>query len=170
MCQENPSGHVTNYSLSTNVAAVLLTHGTGGEGAVLWRPLLVSEARRRSVVGRKSGVVVMMVGLMGRRRGVAVVVVWRVVGRRLVHAGVGRLTTSTTQMLLIWEEAQPSNWTRRRATCQSLPGRRRANVVVIIPHVVVIRLTEKHRSVTLPVKREDKAAVPDHVPAPALTR
>lgn len=78
------------------MAAVLLTHRTGGEGTVLWRPLLVSEARRWSVMGRKSGVVVMMVGLMRRRWGVAVVVVWRVVRRWLIHTGVGRLTTCTT--------------------------------------------------------------------------
>lgn len=113
---------------------------------MLWGPLLVSEARRRSVMGRKSRVVVMMVGLMRRRWGVVVVVVWRVVRRRLVHAGVGRLTTGTTPISLIWEEVQPSHRSNERDTHQSLPGSRRANVVVIIPHVVVIRLAEKHRS------------------------
>lgn len=136
-----PRGRVT-----INVAAGLLTHRTGGEGAVLWRPLLVSEARRGGVMGRESGVVVVMVGLVRRRRGVAVVVVRRVVRRGLIHTGVGRLTTCTTQMLLIREELRPSTRTNKGDTCQSLPGSRRAHVVVIIPHVVVIRLTEKHRS------------------------
>lgn len=113
---------------------------------MLRRPLLVPEARRRSVMGRKSGVVVVVVGLMRRRWGVAVVVVWRVVRRGLIHTGVGGLATCTTQILLIWEGLQPPNRTNKRDTCQSLPGSRRANVVVIVPHVVVIRLTEKHRS------------------------
>lgn len=93
----NPS---SDYPISINVAAGGPTHRTGGEGTVLWRPLLVSEARRWSVMGRKSGVVVVVVvvGLMRRRRGVAVVVVRRVVRRGLLHAGVGRLMARTTQM------------------------------------------------------------------------
>lgn len=41
---------------------------------------------------------------------------------------------------------RPSNRTTRRDTCQSLPGSGGADVVVIVPHVVVVRLAEKHRS------------------------
>lgn len=73
------------------------THRAGGEGAVLGRPLLVSEARGRSLMRRKRGVVVMMVGLVRRRWGVAVVVVWRVVRRWLLHAGVRGLMAGRSQ-------------------------------------------------------------------------
>jgi len=62
---------------------------------VLRRPLLVSEARGRSLMRRQGGMVVMMVRLVRGRRGVAVVVVGRMVGGRLLHAGVSRLMTRT---------------------------------------------------------------------------
>lgn len=64
---------------------------------MLGRPLLVSEARGRSLMRRKGGVVVMMVGLVRRRWGVVVVVVWRVVGRWLLHTGVSSLVVGGSQ-------------------------------------------------------------------------
>lgn len=64
---------------------------------MLGRPLLVSEARGRSLMRRKGRVVVMMVGLVRRRRGVAVVVVRRVVRRRLLHTWVRSLMEGMTQ-------------------------------------------------------------------------
>lgn len=61
---------------------------------MLWGTLLVSEARGRSLMGWKGWmVVVMMKGLVGRGRGVAVVVIWWVVGGLLLHIGVWRLLT-----------------------------------------------------------------------------
>lgn len=63
---------------------------------MLWRSLFVSEARGRSLVRRQGGVVVVvMVGLVRGWRRVAVVVVGRVVGGRLLHSGVRRLITRT---------------------------------------------------------------------------
>lgn len=66
---------------------------------MLGRPLLVSEARGRSLMRRKRRVVVVMVGLVRRRRGVVVVVVWRVVRRRLLHTGVCSLMAGTSQRI-----------------------------------------------------------------------
>lgn len=60
-----------------------------------------------------------MVGLVWGRRGVAVVVVGGVVGRGLVHTGVCR---------------------------QGLPGSRRTDAVVIVPHVVIVGPVEKNVS------------------------
>lgn len=89
----------------------------GGEGAVLRRSLLVSEARGRSLMWLQGGVVVVMVGLVRWGWGVAVMVVGGVVGGRLLHTGVRR---------------------------QSLPGSRRPNAVVVIPHVVVVGPVEEN--------------------------
>lgn len=75
------------------------THRTRGESSMLRRrPLLVPEARGWGLMLRQRRVVmVMVVGLVGRRGRVAVVVVGRVVRRRLLHAGVRRLGTDRWQ-------------------------------------------------------------------------
>lgn len=53
--------------------------------------LLVSEARGWSIMGGQGGVM-MMVRLMRGGWGVTVVVIWRMVGRLLLHPRIGRLS------------------------------------------------------------------------------
>lgn len=93
---------------------------------------------------RKRRVVVMVVGLVRRRWRVAVVVVRRVVRRRLLHTWVRRLMEGTLGESINYciNNCKPRGGGRGEAY-QSLPGSRGANVVVIIPHVVVVRLKDK---------------------------
>lgn len=89
---------------------------------MLGRPLLVSEARGRSLMRRERRVVVMMVGLVRRRWGVAVVVVRRVVGRGLLHTRVSGLVAGRSQRVThpaITETGQQQTPTR---VCQGAGG------------------------------------------------
>lgn len=94
-CRLNTNTHpvMTDRKSVEGQRAGRRAYRAGREGTVLRCSLLVSEARGRGFVRRQGRVVVVMVGLVRGRWGVAVVVVRGVVGGWLLHARVRCLMT-----------------------------------------------------------------------------